>query len=95
MHEHGVTLKVSTKGAVLDAPNLMFEGINAYEGHLVLNPDLKEREDGVKKVLARVSGFKKYLEDNGIPVKDFTGAGTGTYNLTGSGDEYLPMCTAL
>jgi len=76
---------------VIGAPNLVFEGIQAYEGHLVTNPDANVRGDGVKQVFLRTGGFKNYLEDNGVTVNEVSGGGTGTYALTGAGDLYTEL----
>jgi D-serine deaminase-like pyridoxal phosphate-dependent protein len=71
------------------AGGLVFEGIQAYEGHLVydtLQPtrltDAVKRE-GVRKMEEKVGGIKKYLEAHRIPVKEISGGGTGTYHITG------------
>ena len=77
--------------AVIDAPNLVFEGIQAYEGHLVTNPDSRIRGDGVRELFLQTGGFKNYLQDNGVPVKEVSGGGTGTYALTGAGDLYTEL----
>ena len=77
--------------AVAEAPNLIFEGIQAYEGHLVLIPETKERENGVAGLLPLVRGFKEYLEKQGFPVSEVSGGGTGTYALTGAGDVYTEL----
>ena len=79
--------------AAHDAPNLIFEGIQAYEGHLVLNPEMQVRKDGVKELINKVGEFKAYLENHGIPVKEISGGGTGTFDLTGAGDLYTELQT--
>ncbi len=73
---------------IIDAPGLVFEGIQAYEGHLVYSTEIpgytdEYRRTGVKKMIEKVSKIKSVLEDNGIQVKEISGAGTGTYNITG------------
>ena len=87
---------VNTKEEALDlarrigsAPGLAFEGIQAYEGHLVFDlhqptklTDAVKRE-GVRKMQDKVGAIKSYLEDCGFPVKEVSGGGTGTYHITG------------
>jgi len=77
--------------AVVDAPNLVFEGIQAYEGHLVLKPDIAVRKNGVEQLLSYVEGFKNHLENHGVPVNEVSGSGTGTHMLTGIGDIYTEL----
>lgn len=73
---------------IVDAPGLIFEGIQAYEGHLVYSTEIpgytdEYRRTGVKKMIEKVSKIKSALENNGIQVNEISGAGTGTYNITG------------
>lgn len=68
---------------------LVFEGIQAYEGHLVydtLQPTRltdEVKREGVRRMEEKVGGIKNHLEANGITVKEISGAGTGTYHITG------------
>lgn len=73
---------------IVNSPGLIFEGIQAYEGHLVYTTEMpgytyKYRQQGVKKMIEKVSKIKNVLEKNGIQVKEISGGGTGTYNITG------------
>jgi len=77
--------------AIVDAPNLVFEGIQAYEGHLVLEPDPQARRDGVGRLFKSVGEFRDYLENHGIPVTEISGGGSGTYDLTGAGDVFTEL----
>jgi D-serine deaminase-like pyridoxal phosphate-dependent protein len=71
------------------AAGLVFEGIQAYEGHLVfdthqptkLTDEVKRR--GVGKMQEKVGRIKDHLETHGIPVTEISGGGTGTYHITG------------
>jgi D-serine deaminase-like pyridoxal phosphate-dependent protein len=63
--------------------SLSFEGIQAYEGHLQFIPDFEKRRRGVEAMVEKVGSIKEHLESRGIPVKEISGAGTGTYNITG------------
>jgi D-serine deaminase-like pyridoxal phosphate-dependent protein len=62
----------------------MLGGIQAYEGHLVLNPDPSVRDS--KTPLANRAGreTKEMIERSGIACPTLSGGGTGTYTFTGS-----------
>ena len=62
---------------------LVFEGIQAYEGHLVYSEDINFKRNGVEKMVNKVSKIKKYLEEKGLSVNEISGGGIGTYFLTG------------
>jgi D-serine deaminase-like pyridoxal phosphate-dependent protein len=68
---------------IMGSEGLVFEGIQAYEGHLVYNTDIEARLKGVQEMIDKVSEIKAFLEQKGIPVNQISGAGTGTYNITG------------
>lgn len=68
---------------IVGAKGLVFEGIQAYEGHLGHIPDADARRRGVGQMIAKVERIKRALEENGIPVNQISGGGTGTYNITG------------
>ncbi len=68
---------------VIESPGLAFEGIQAYEGHIVLNPERKERVEGVRRMIEKIGEIKDTLERSGIPVISISGGGTGTYDITG------------
>ncbi|HEB31608.1 MAG TPA: DSD1 family PLP-dependent enzyme [Spirochaetes bacterium] len=69
-------------GKIVDSKGLVFEGFQAYEGHLQNRPDIEDRRRGVKEMEEKVGEIKNVLEKRGIPVKEISGAGTGTYNIT-------------
>ena len=64
--------------------SVVFEGLQAYEGQLVLNPELQQRREGVGRMVRKINSIKEQLAKNGIAIKEISGGGTGTYNLTGS-----------
>jgi len=89
---------VNTKEEVLslaklisESEGLVFEGFQAYAGQLSHNPSKEDREQGVKEAVAKVTECKAYLEENGIAVKEISGAGTGTYNITGNNTIYTEL----
>ena len=70
---------------------LVFEGFQAYTGQLSLKKDLNTRVEGTIKAEAFVLEAKKHFEENGISVKEISGAGTGTYNIPGAHDIWTEI----
>jgi len=68
---------------VASSPGLVFEGLQGYEGHLVLIRDEEERFEKTRAALAPLVETRRLIENAGIPVNIVSGGGTGTYNLTG------------
>ncbi|MCL2060117.1 MAG: DSD1 family PLP-dependent enzyme [Oscillospiraceae bacterium] len=86
MERCGVNTKEEVKylaKLINSSDGLVFEGFQAYAGQLSHNLDKPERVSGVGDAVAKVGAIKKYLEDDGIAVAQISGAGTGTYNITG------------
>jgi len=69
---------------ISSSKNLVFEGIQAYEGHLVLNPDYQARNQGVREIIQKVTRIRDDVEKAGFRVREISGGGTGTYNITGN-----------
>ncbi|MCL2008008.1 MAG: DSD1 family PLP-dependent enzyme [Treponema sp.] len=59
-------------------PHLVYEGIQAYAGHLAHRKDHEERKDASMKVDARVKELIDYLEKNGMKAEKVSGVSTGT-----------------
>ena len=68
---------------VLGAPGVVFDGLQAYEGHLSHIPDEEKRREGVARMVEKVTGIVSFLREHGIEVKEISGGGTGTYDITG------------
>lgn len=68
---------------VAETEGLCFAGLMGYEGHLVTLPDEAERADKVRAAFAPLIETKRRLEADGLLVGIVSGAGTGTYALTG------------
>ena len=66
------------------AKGLVFEGIQAYAGQLSHEVDHEVRVRGIECAEAKVLAVQTYLEANGLQVKEISGAGTGTYNISGT-----------
>ena len=57
--------------------NLVFDGIQAYPGHLSHEEDYDVRKEQSARVEKRVADLKKYVEENGIKVNEVSGISTG------------------
>lgn len=68
--------------------NLRFEGIQAYAGNLAHEENRERREAEAGKVEETVKALKKYVEENGIPVKEVSGISTGTVKFHGTDSVY-------
>lgn len=76
--EHAL-LRLAKKAQAL--PGLRFKGIQAYEGHLVHVDDAAERRAGYERALAILRTCVSWLEENGVPVPEISGGGTGTHEM--------------
>ncbi|HEX9015070.1 MAG TPA: DSD1 family PLP-dependent enzyme, partial [Chloroflexota bacterium] len=68
------------------AKGLRFMGLQGYEGHLVMNPDLDERR---RKTLAAIGSLvetRRLIECADIEVRIVSGGGTGTFDITSTID---------
>jgi D-serine deaminase-like pyridoxal phosphate-dependent protein len=74
---------------VATAQGLRFEGLMGYEGHLVLVDDAVERAGRVRAAFEPMAETLGLLEQDGLPVHIVSGAGTGTFDVTGT----LPFVT--
>lgn len=59
-------------------PHLRFEGIQAYAGHLAHERNLELREREMRRIEEDVRNLKRFLEDNGMQVREVAGGSTGT-----------------
>ncbi|MAC32659.1 MAG: threonine aldolase [Haliea sp.] len=63
------------------APSLIFEGFQAYAGHLMHLATKQERADGNKDAMAQMDVAIKGAQAAGLNPTILTGGGTGTYNI--------------
>jgi D-serine deaminase-like pyridoxal phosphate-dependent protein len=63
---------------VLSEPGLRFAGLQGYDGHLQMLPDVAERRTRCLEGLRLLRDTRRLLEGEGIAVGLVTGAGTGT-----------------
>lgn len=69
---------------IAELPHVRLRGLQAYEGHCMLEPDRDKRlrDAGAANALA-VAGAD-LLAEHGHPCADISGGGTGTYFITGA-----------
>jgi D-serine deaminase-like pyridoxal phosphate-dependent protein len=65
------------------APGLELRGVQAYEGHCMLEPDEATRLRLATEAMTYAASVKDLLRADGLPADVLSGGGTGTYNITG------------
>jgi D-serine deaminase-like pyridoxal phosphate-dependent protein len=65
------------------APGLDLRGVQAYEGHCMLEPDRDTRIRLAAEAMDYAASVKDLLRSDGLPADILSGGGTGTYNITG------------
>lgn len=68
---------------VASSPGLKFEGLQGYEGHLVMLRDKAERAEKTREAMAILVDTRRLIEESGLPVRIVSGGGTGTYDISG------------
>lgn len=63
---------------VANQSHLVFEGIQAYAGHLAHETDAALRHREIRKIEQKVKNLKAFLQQNGLPVHEICGGSTGT-----------------
>lgn len=69
---------------VQKSKNLDFRGLQGYEGHLVSKEPGPSKDALVRDALSHLRATKRALESAGIPCREVSGGGTGTYKVTGA-----------
>ncbi|MFO1001081.1 MAG: DSD1 family PLP-dependent enzyme [Planctomycetaceae bacterium] len=67
-------------------PGVVFDGIQAYEGHLVNVIDREERRTKSRAAMQLAIDTRRLLENAGIPVSCVSGCSSATYDSTGAMD---------
>jgi D-serine deaminase-like pyridoxal phosphate-dependent protein len=68
---------------VATTPGVRFDGLQGYEGHLVLKPAGEEKNAATIKAMNVLVATRRAVETAGLPVAIVSGGGTGTYDITG------------
>jgi D-serine deaminase-like pyridoxal phosphate-dependent protein len=78
-----VTDAVRLGRAVHAAPGLDLKGIQAYEGHCMLEPDPAKRRRFALDAMNTAAEVVEAFAAAGLPHETLSGGGTGTYDITG------------
>ncbi len=65
------------------APGLDLRGVQAYEGHCMLEPDRQTRIRLATEAMSYAASVKELLRADGLDAPTLSAGGTGTYNITG------------
>jgi D-serine deaminase-like pyridoxal phosphate-dependent protein len=71
---------------VAASDGLRFEGLQGYEGHVIMTEDYDERRALTEAALTPLVATRHELESTGIPVAIVSSGGTGTYDIAGNID---------
>lgn len=66
------------------APGLILRGVQAYEGHCMLEPDRETRIELATEAMSYAASVKDLLCGAGLDAPVLSAGGTGTYNITGT-----------
>jgi D-serine deaminase-like pyridoxal phosphate-dependent protein len=69
---------------IASLPGVSLRGIQAYEGHCMLEPDLETRIRMAGEANEKAVAAADFLAAHGHPIADISGGGTGTYFITGA-----------
>lgn len=69
---------------VARTPGLRFDGLQGYEGHLVMTPDVAERRRKIIDAFQPLLATRRAIADGGLPCPILSGGGTGSYDITGN-----------
>ncbi len=78
-------------GIVQTSPGLRLRGIQAYEGHCMLEPDRATRIRLAGEAVEYAASVKSLLASHGLPSATLSAGGTGTYNITGLHPEVTEL----
>ena len=73
--------------------HLIFEGIQAYAGHLAHETDLGRRQREMDEIESAVRKLKEYVMVNGLPVREICGGSTGTVQCKPKDTVYTQLQT--
>lgn len=94
MERCGVTKKEEVLGLVkhiLSCDNLVFDGLQAYAGHISHIEDINTRKKMTAGNYNKLKELISYLKDNGIEVKTVSGGSTGTSEIKAAEGLYTEL----
>jgi len=71
-------------GRLASLAGLRFDGLQAYEGHLVYLDDPDERARRTRQALEQAVHTRELIEKRGVPVGVISGGSSATYKVTGT-----------
>ena len=74
-----------------ELPNLRLRGLQAYEGHCMLEPDREQRIIEAGAANQRAVEAADFLAEHGHPCADISGGGTGTYFIAGANPRFTEV----
>lgn len=72
--------------AIVALAGVRFDGLHAYEGHLVYTDDADSRARLTREAMDRAIRSRALIENSGIPVEVLSGGSSSTYRVTGTID---------
>jgi D-serine deaminase-like pyridoxal phosphate-dependent protein len=69
---------------IAELPGLRLRGLEAYEGHCMLEPDPDKRIADARTANRQAIDVSDFLAERGYPVEVISAGGTGTYYITGA-----------
>jgi len=69
-----------------EVKGVRFDGIQAYEGHVVYTKDARQREEQTRQAIEVAVHTRRMIESAGIPVQILSGGSSSTYQFTGTID---------
>lgn len=94
MERCGVTTKEEVADLAMQllwAPNLSFDGIQAYAGHLSHTEDLAQRKERTAANYEKLHQLLAYLKDKDIAVRTVSGGSTGTAQIKAAEGLYTEL----
>ena len=82
---------IETAKAVVALPNLEYDGIQAYAGHISHMLTKEERKTKVAANSAKLRELIKLLNESGIEVRDVSGGSTGTIDIKAEEGLYTEL----
>lgn len=76
------TLAIAT--SVAETRGIRLDGLQGYEGHLVMIPDAGERRRRTLEAMNVLVEQRRLLQTRGLPCPIVSAGGTGTYDITGT-----------
>ncbi len=76
---------------IIKSENLIFDGIQAYAGHISHVEDLNKRKEMTAENYRKLKDLLDYLKENGIDVRTVSGGSTGTAEIKAAEGLYTEL----